>query len=127
MRPGCREHAPLGPPVSTLLVEDSPLIALATEKMLGHLGAVVITTALVSEAARLIRDNRFDLALVELDLCSGEGLTIARLLFAAKIPIILTTTVDVYLPESVLAVRILRKPYSFEELQRAVAQVERLQ
>ncbi len=110
-----------GPRISGLLVENDRLIGWNTADMLADLGVTVLIAVSVASALDLIAHNRFDFALVDLDLARGDGLQIPKALFAADVPVILTTGVDIELPDTVHILRTLRKPYSYHDLERLFA------
>jgi CheY-like chemotaxis protein len=58
---------------SVLYVEDEPLIAMDGEAMLRELGCEKVTVVMTFEDARLaVHDNRFDLAVMDINLGGGK-------------------------------------------------------
>ena len=109
-------------PASVLLVEDNPIIAMNTEVLLEELGiGRVLTAGTVADALALVDRERFDLAILDLKLGEEEdSLPVAKQLDARGVPIIFATGFgeDIDLPERHGTARILKKPYSFDDLQR---------
>ena len=109
-------------PASVLLVEDNPIIAMNTEALLEELGIDrVLTAGTVADALALVDRERFDLAILDLKLGDEEdSLPIAEQLDARGVPIIFATGFgeDIALPEGHGAARVLKKPYSFDDLER---------
>jgi CheY-like chemotaxis protein len=110
-------------PATVLLVEDNPIIAMNTEALLQELGvARVESAATVAEALALVEKERFDLAILDLQLADGEtSLPVAERLSAQGVRIIFATGFgDVSLPDGHGAEPILRKPYSFDDLESLI-------
>jgi CheY-like chemotaxis protein len=58
---------------SVLYVEDEPLIAMDGEAMLRELGCEKVTVVMTFEDARMaVHDNRFDLAVMDINLGGGK-------------------------------------------------------
>jgi CheY-like chemotaxis protein len=111
-------------PATVLVVEDNPIIAMNTEALLRELGIPRVQTAgAVAPALELVESERFDLAILDLQLADGEdSLPVAALLGAQGVPIIFATGFgeNISLPEGHGAARILKKPYSFDDLERII-------
>jgi CheY-like chemotaxis protein len=110
-------------PSLVLLVEDSAIIAMNTEALLRELDvADVRTVACVADALALVDQMQFDLAILDLNLGDETSLPVAERLSAGKVPIVIATGFDegLQLPASLGAVRILKKPYSFKDLEQII-------
>lgn len=111
-------------PFLVLLVEDSPIIAMNTEALLLELDEVgeVRVAFCVAEALGLIEEARFDLAILDLNLGEETSLPVAHRLSRDDIPIVFATGFDepIDLPTSLRAARMLKKPYSFADLERVL-------
>jgi CheY-like chemotaxis protein len=111
-------------PLRVLLVEDNPVIAMNTEALLEDLGArEIIIAAGVTDAMRLIDARSFNLAILDLKLGDGEdSLPVAERLGEAGVPYVFATGFNEEdgLPPDHGALAILKKPYSFEDLRRAI-------
>lgn len=115
------EGATRSPPL-VLLVDADALDALSTEAFLNDLGVADVRRAGSAEQAMsLMDDTDFDLALVDCDLPHEAGFGLAQRLCAAKVPIVVTAgSGEVPLPYRFAKASILRKPYAFRDLERAV-------
>lgn len=105
-----------------LLLDADALDSLSTERFLNDLGIGDVRLARsVRQAMALIDDTSFDLALLDFDLLEETSYSVAERLCAANVPIVVTSGQDmVSLPAHCGKASILRKPYAFEELERAV-------
>jgi CheY-like chemotaxis protein len=114
-------------PSLVLIVEDNAIIAMNTEALLLDLGVEEVKTAgSVAEALPLVEAAQFDLAILDMNLGDGEtSLPVAEQLHAAGVPIVFATGLGeaLELPEIYERVAILRKPYSFEDLERVLLSV----
>ena len=117
-----------GPPsLNILLVEDSPIIALNTEELLRELGASDVRVASsVAQAMAAIDEARFDLALLDLNLGEETSLPVAHRLAADGVPTVFVTGYGerLDLPDSLRDIRILKKPYNFNDLGDVVRSVQ---
>ncbi|MBB3952163.1 sigma-54-dependent transcriptional regulator [Aureimonas jatrophae] len=77
-----------------LLVEDEPVAARLLQAQLASVGGRVTTAGGVQEALRLLSYERFDLALVDLGLPDGSGLSVVGGAVAAGVPAIVQTASD---------------------------------
>lgn len=111
-------------PSVVLLVEDNPVIAMNTEALLHDLDVADVQIAgNVADALALLNARRFDLAILDLNLGNGEdSLPIADWLNRAGVPFIFATGLDDEsgLPERYASAAILKKPYSFADLERVI-------
>lgn len=131
-----RTEAPVQPQVPNghgeriLLVDDEDCVLEATQRLLGVLGYEVTATASSSEALDRVTSepDRFDLMLTDqtMPAMTGAQLAVAVRSIRSDIPIVLTTGFsESILPESVHEIgfqRILRKPYSRQELAAVLRQ-----
>jgi DNA-binding NarL/FixJ family response regulator len=112
-----------------LVVEDEPLLA-KTLKHLIELNPRYEVTGLaddLSSALAAIRDRRPNLALVDLQLARGStGFSVAAKLNEAGVPSLFTTGKAPSFPMPDLALGCLMKPYSEEDLVRALKTAEDL-
>jgi CheY-like chemotaxis protein len=112
-------------PESVLVVEDDPVIALVAEAALRHIGSrQVALAASQDEALKLLRRQRFDLALLDVNLGTHDSAGVARRLARLGTPAIVTTG---YSDIEQLAPPLRRlphlcKPYDQDDLARAIAQ-----
>lgn len=116
------ERASGSPPI-VLLLEPDALASLNTEKFLNDLGIADVRLARsVTQAMSLIDASRFDLALLDFDLDGNEtSVSVAERLCADNVPIVVTASREqIALPKDCARAIILRKPYAFAELERAV-------
>ena len=76
-----------------LVVEDEPLIAFATEHLLGDAGFEVVDTVdRVADAMRLIEGGAgIDLVLVDVNLADGSGIDVARAAHARGVQVMFVT------------------------------------
>jgi DNA-binding NtrC family response regulator len=72
------EQTPLPPGSDVLLLEDDPGLRKRCAAYLRTLGATVTEAGKIEEARRLLRDARFDFALIDLHLPDGEALELLR-------------------------------------------------
>lgn len=103
-----------------LVVEDNAVIAMNTEALLEELGAQQVEVAAsVSAAMDLIGIHPFDLAILDLNLGSETSLPIAERLQRNGVSIIFSTGYGdhVQLPAAFGSVPVLKKPYTFSDLQ----------
>jgi CheY-like chemotaxis protein len=110
---------------SILLVEDDDAFAYAAAR---HLESVGIRTTVVSgamEALRVCEKNKFDLAVIDLKLLSGEphGLSLARMIrnTTPGFPVIIVTAYPEALDGEVgVPGRVLQKPVELADLEREI-------
>ena len=109
-------------PPLVLLVDADALDALSTEAFLNDLGMPDVRRARsVEQAMSLMDDTQFGLALVDCDLPHEAGFGLAQRLCAANVPIVVTAgSGEVPLPYRFAKASILRKPFAFRDLERAV-------
>jgi len=107
-----------------LVVEDEWLIATLLEDMLGELGhAVVATAPSLDEALAAVREQSFDLALVDLNLNGQSARSVADSLAERGIPFACTTGYGrTDLDERFRGRPILHKPFELKDLEAVIAQ-----
>ncbi len=112
-------------PRQVLVVEDDLVIAIMAETMLQHLGcrSVVVAGAQVG-ALEALRTQRFDFALLDVDLGDHDSGGVARELAALGVPAVVTTGYSDTdeLPEALRGLPRVSKPYTEHELERAMAE-----
>jgi light-regulated signal transduction histidine kinase (bacteriophytochrome) len=105
-----------------LLVEDSMMIALDAQAMLQGCGAEVEVTSTIGDARRAIALNRFDAAILDINLYTETSYAIADDLRARAIPFVFATgygeTVGV--PERFKDIVVVSKPYAADMLRAAL-------
>ncbi|NTS64495.1 response regulator [Sphingomonas sp. HHU CXW] len=109
-----------------LVVEDEPLIAFDTERMLREHGYEVIATVdRVADARREIASatEKVDLILADVQLADGSGVEVARAASERSIPVMFVTSACP--PEArALAVGFLAKPFLERDLLNAIEAVD---
>lgn len=107
-----------------LVVEDEAIIALDIESTLSDLGvAIVDVTGTYAEAERMIAEQSFDAAVLDMHLGPNDwSYGLARALQAKGVPFIFSSgTVDV--AEGFTGVPLVMKPFSTDQLIAALLQV----
>lgn len=105
-----------------LLVEDSMMIALDAQAMLQDAGAEVEIAGSVREAQRALQHNRFDLAVLDVNLADETSLGIAEALENEQQPFLFATGygVSTVIPERFSHVPLVTKPYNVSALAYAM-------
>lgn len=109
-----------------LLAEDNLVVALDTESRLRELGAAnVDLVSSVSHAMKVIGNGEIDVAMLDINLGSGDSIPIAEELERDAIPFIFATGyADLFeIPKKFQEVPILRKPFSDRHLETALHSV----
>lgn len=106
-----------------LIVEDETLVAFYLEDMLLEMGHTIVGPAVrLADAVVLARDGEIDFAILDMNLAGTPSLPVADILRARGILFVFATG---YGPEGIAASfgtePTLRKPYTLEALERAVA------
>src|SRR4051812_4617301 len=110
-------------PADVLLVEDNLIIALDTEDILRNLGVRSVRTASgVTEALREIGERRPEFALLDVNLGAETSFEIAARLSELKVRFAFATGYgeQVAFPDALAAVPKYRKPYTADELHKAI-------
>ncbi|MBK1625087.1 HWE histidine kinase domain-containing protein [Afifella marina] len=116
-------------PADVLVVEDNMIIALDTEQMLLSLGVGRVRAASgVSDALKEIERQAPDFALLDVNLGAETSLEIAERLAGMDVPFVFATGYgeQAALPAPFDATYKVRKPYSAQSLQEAMAGAERV-
>jgi CheY-like chemotaxis protein len=111
-----------------LLVEDSLIIALDAEDVLKRLGAVhVATAATVEQGLKAIDEAKPDLAILDVNLGDHTSFAIADRLLELGIPFLFATGYgeQAQLPEDHAERTVLQKPYTLENMARALPEIIR--
>ena len=97
-----------------LLVEDSPVVAEASEDMLRDMGCEVIGPATnMATALQLAADEEIDAAIVDINIRGGKAYPALRILRSRSIPFLLTSGyADWSMPEEWREEPRLAKPYT---------------
>lgn len=111
-----------------LVVEDEMMVLLNIESILADLGCEAISAAATVESALALLDaERFDCAMLDVNLGGQTSYPIADALVARSIPFVFSTGYS----DDRIAVRfgdrpVLKKPYSDDELSAALARLLRI-
>ena len=105
-----------------LVVEDSPVVAEATDQMLCDMGCVVVGPATtMAPALEMAGEERLDAALVDLNIRGGKAFPVLRILRDRSIPFLLTSGyADWSMPEEWQHQPRLAKPYTPNQLREAL-------
>ena len=109
------------------MVEDSPVVAPFTADVLGELGCEVVGPAPNMAAAReLIEEGAFDAALMDVHIRGERVFPLCDLLESRAVPFILTSGyADWQIPEKLESRPRLQKPYTIEQVEKALAKLLR--
>jgi DNA-binding response OmpR family regulator len=111
-------------PLTILVVEDEPLIALDIEDALTALGVTVRVARSIAEARlRLVGVPPPHLVLLDVVLPDGRSFDLAREILAMGLPLVFLTGYDHGIPDGLREVMVVDKPFSTDAL---VAVVRRL-
>ena len=104
-----------------LILEDEPIIGLALEDMLTNQGARVLHAARIEEAEAMLASERVDSAVLDVNVHGTLSYSLAAILAERSIPFIFATGYgDRSHPAEFATVTTLSKPYSAEEICRAL-------
>ena len=108
-----------------LVVEDSPLIAAATEQMLQDMGCVVVgPTGSLAVATDLARDEAIDAGVIDVNIRGWKVFPVAQILVDRNIPFVLASGyADWTLPDRLNDRPRLLKPYDADNLERALGKL----
>ena len=106
-----------------LLVEDSMMIALDAQAMLQNCGAEVELAATIADARRAMNLNKFDAAILDVNLYTETSFAIAEDLQDRTIPFVFATGYGetIVVPERFKGVFVVSKPYVEDVLRAALA------
>ena len=110
-----------------LVVEDSPVVAPFTADILGELGCVVVGPAPNMAAARaLIESETLDAALMDVHIRGERVFPLFDMLESRAVPFILTSGyADWQIPEKLEKRPRLQKPYTMEQVEKALVELLR--
>jgi len=104
-------------PLTILVVEDEPLIALDIEDALTALGVTVRLARSIAEARLgLVAVPPPQLVLLDVVLPDGRSFDLAREILDVGIPLVFLTGYDHGIPEALKSVTVVDKPFSTEAL-----------
>ena len=109
-----------------LVVEDEVLVGMLLEEMLSELGyEVVALSTHLDEALTLARNARFDIALLDINLNGRQSFPVADAIRARGLPFLFATGYGSrILTAPYMDTPILQKPFSLDELKRALERLE---
>jgi CheY-like chemotaxis protein len=110
-----------------LVVEDSPVVAPFTADILGELGCAVVGPAPNMAAAReLIEGETLDGALMDVHIRGERVFPLCDMLESRAVPFILTSGyADWQIPEKLEKRPRLQKPYTMEQVEKALVELLR--
>lgn len=108
-----------------LIIEDSPVIALATEEMLRALGHVPLgPTGNMASALEYAEREEMDAAIVDLNIRGTKTFTLLGILERRRIPfLIISGYADWKMPDEWSGRARLQKPFSEEQLQAKLGEI----
>ena len=108
-----------------LVVEDETLVAMLVEDTLMDAGATVVgPVATVSEALAVLRSDRPDVAVLDLNLAGETSEPVADRLIALEVPFVVASGYGAAgLPARLSGIPVLAKPYAPEDLTAALARL----
>lgn len=107
-----------------LLVEDESLIAMMAEDMLLDLGCEVVVAMRLDKALAYVRSQRFDLAVVDVNLGDARSYPIADLLFASSTPFLFATGYSqAGLEPAYRNVPVIQKPYQAAQMEHLLSRL----
>ncbi|MDC0737839.1 HWE histidine kinase domain-containing protein [Cognatishimia sp. SS12] len=124
------DHMPVKFHGNALVIEDNMIIALDVVDMLTHLGARSVETASrVSTARDILANGQVDFVLADLNLGSETSLPVVEECVASGVPVVLATgyadtdEITASVRASYKDLKILKKPYTIEQLSSVLSQV----
>jgi light-regulated signal transduction histidine kinase (bacteriophytochrome) len=108
-----------------LLVEDSLIISLDAEDILVRFGATIATASTVEAAHDLIEDQRFDLAILDINLGDRNSFAVADRLLDTNVPFLFASGYgeQAQLPMEHRSRMVVQKPYTTANIGRAVVEL----
>jgi AmiR/NasT family two-component response regulator len=106
-----------------LVIEDEYLIAMEIAEVLENAGAQIVgPAASLTRAAKLIRQNGFDMAVVDVKLRDGEAYQLVEALQAAGVPLVFLTGLEqAQISEAYRTLPHVIKPFGHRQLVSALA------
>lgn len=106
------------------LVEDEGVVALLIESMLSELGYEVIgPVPRLAKALDVARDEKFDIAVLDVNLNGSSSFPIADLLIEKGVPFVFATGYGAPgIPANLNSNMVLQKPFKTQQLADAIAQ-----
>ena len=116
------------PGLRVLVVEDEALVGMMIVDMLERLGCTyVVVAAWPNEALRRLRDQSFDIAVLDINLNGKQSFPVAEELRRRGIPYLFSTGYEkVAPPERHAGAPLLQKPYTQDELASIIGQLLRI-
>ena len=110
-----------------LVLEDEPIIGFALEDMLLSLGCLSVTLATkISEAERIVREEKLDVAILDVNIHGTQSYPVADELAERCVPYIFATGYgDRAHPDRHREIPTITKPYSTNDIRAALATVVR--
>ena len=101
-----------------LLVEDSPVVAMATEDMLGNMGCVTVGPAAnMATALELAENGEFDAAIIDVNIRGTKTFSLLKILDRRRIPYLISSGyADWTMPDEFTDRPRLPKPFGAELL-----------
>ncbi|MFD0740299.1 response regulator [Lysobacter koreensis] len=104
-----------------LIVEDEACLAMMLEDLLRDAGNEVLKAARVHTALELVESQRFDAAILDINIAGKPVFPVADALRQRDVPLMFTSGYGYKgLPDEYSAHPILQKPYGLEQLQQAL-------
>jgi light-regulated signal transduction histidine kinase (bacteriophytochrome)/CheY-like chemotaxis protein len=110
-----------------LLVEDNLIVAMESEDMLRTLGAAVRTAATIAEASKILKTERVDFAVLDINLNGESSMGLAAEIAARQLPFMFASGYgeNVKVESLGRGVLTLSKPYDCDELRNVVVETLR--
>lgn len=108
---------------NVLIVEDEPLVAIELQAILEEAGHTVVGPAMnLARGLDLVRNGRFDMALLDISLGREKSFPIASELLRLGVPFAFVTgyTDSNSVPEELRAAPRVKKPYGMDEIRKAL-------
>ena len=112
-----------------LLVEDSPVVAIATEGMLGDLGCVTVGPAgNMATALELAEKCEFDAAIIDINIRGTKTFSLLKILDRRQIPYLISSGyADWTMPDELTDRPRLPKPFGAELLRQKLTDLDVIQ
>ncbi len=108
--------------IRVLLIEDEPIVAMLAEDLLDSIGCIVAATAAsIAEARAAITAGGFDVVMLDVNLGGDDGLALAPMLKAHRIPYLITSGYSgAGMARDHPDAAVLAKPYVLADLESAL-------